>query len=67
MNFSKVKVGDKLVCVNPDGWAFFKLDGVYTVTELWGLPHFGDYNIDLDGKPVSGIFSDDFEPYVERS
>lgn len=61
-NFDNLKVGDKLVCVNSEGWATFEKGGVYTVTELW---EGWDVNIDLDNIPVACEFAEDFELYEE--
>ena len=62
-NFDDLKVGDKLVCVNSEGWGSFKKGEVYTVTELWGA---WDSNISLDRLPVACEFAEDFELYEEE-
>ena len=61
-SFDDLKVGDKLICVNSEGWASFEKGGVYTVTDLWGGL---DSNIDLDGRSVACEFAEDFELYEE--
>lgn len=61
-NFDNLKVGDKLICVDDEGWSSFKAGGVYTVTKLWGG---WDNNIDLDNIPVACECAEDFELYEE--
>lgn len=56
-SFKGLKVGDKLRCINSEGWNKFKEGGVYIVTDVWQL------GIDLDGQPVSSDFCSDFEFY----
>lgn len=61
-NFDSLKVGDKLICVNSEGWDGFEKGEVYTVTELWGD---WDTNITLDNSNVACEFAEDFELYEE--
>lgn len=61
-NFDNLKVGDKLICVNSEGWDGFEKGDVYTVTELWGA---WDTNIVLDNINVACEFAEDFELYEE--
>lgn len=65
-SFEGLEVGDKLECINPEGWRHFKRGGVYTVTELWenpGIVGRAGASIDLDGMPVTCQYSNDFELY----
>lgn len=64
-DFRDLKVGDKLVCVNEEGWEEkFEKGGVYVVTRICDIiPGF----IELDGTTVSPRHSEDFEPYKPSS
>lgn len=62
-NFDNLKVGDKLICVNSEGWDGFEKGGVYTVTEVW--EGWRGVNINLDDSPVACQFAEDFELYEE--
>lgn len=59
-DFKNVKEGDRLRCINQEGWGHFKVGGFYCVTSLWDGMISGP-SIDLAGHPVSGYFAGDFE------
>lgn len=55
--FNNLEVGDKVRCVNSEGWGeSFEEGEVYTVTDAW-LPE----GVDLDDCSVSSSFMADFE------
>lgn len=55
--FNNLKVGDKVRCVNSEGWEeSFEEGEVYTVTAAWS-----PYRKNFNHTPVSFHFTEDFE------
>lgn len=53
--FLELRKGEKVRCINSEGWASFTAGGIYEVTSVWAL------GVDIDGKPAAALFSEDFE------
>lgn len=57
------KVGDRLECLNGDGWEHFVEGGVYECTRVW--PRGG--GVDISGRPVGSMHFRDFRLAEDRT